>query len=251
MKCWPRPGSACRTMAVSAECSFVWGRRRIRYVLGRTDRERLKITVTPSCKVYVTAPSHADLQNVHERVRRKGHWIISQIEDFEQYRPRTPPRQYISGETHLLKGIQYRLRVVSTPASRIYLKDDRIILETPQSESQAHKAALLTHFYRLEAHQEFPVRLHRVVSMFANKGIESTRLIIRRMRKRWGSHTAKGNLVLNLDLIRAPIPCIDYVIAHELAHAIEPDHGARWRNLMDRSMPDWRDRKKRLETSLL
>ena len=238
-------------MAVSAEASFVWGRRRIRYVLVRTDRERLKITVTPSCKVYVTAPTHADLQDVHERIRRKGHWIISQIEDFEQYRPRTPPRQYVSGETHLLKGIQYRLRVISAHGSRIYLKDDRIVLETPHSGSQSHKAALLNHLYRLEARQEFPARLHTVVPMFANEGVELPRLIIRRMSKRWGSHTVKGNLVLNLDLIRAAIPCIDYVIAHELAHAIEPDHGARWRNLMDKSMRDWRDRKKRLETSLL
>ncbi|MDE0435767.1 MAG: SprT family zinc-dependent metalloprotease [Bryobacterales bacterium] len=238
-------------MDVPVECSFLWGRRRIRYELDRTDRERLKITVTPSCKVHVTAPSHADMQDVHERVRRKGHWIVSQIEDFEQYRPRTPPRQYISGETHLLRGVQYRLRIVAAPVSCIYLKDNRIVLETPHSENHKQKAALLDYLYRLEARQEFPERLGTVAALFANLGVEKPRLIIRKMTKRWGSHTVNGNLVLNLDLIRAPIPCIDYVIAHELAHAVAPDHGVRWRNLMDKAMSDWRDRKKRLETSLL
>ena len=236
---------------MSVDCSFLWGRRRIRYELDRADRQRLKITVAPSCKVYVTAPTYADMQDVHERVRRKGHWIISQIEDFEQYRSRTPTRQYISGETHLLKGMQYRLRVIAAPVSCIYVKDNRIILETPHSDSQDHKAALLDQLYRLEARQEFPARLRTVAPMVANLGVDLPRLIIRRMTKRWGSHTVNGNLVLNLDLIRAPIPCIDYVIAHELAHAVAPDHGVRWRHLMDKSMHDWRDRKKRLETGLL
>ena len=238
-------------MAVSAEASFKWGRRRITYALGRSDRERLKITVKPSCEVHVTAPMCADAQEIHERVRRRGHWIVSQIEDFEQYRPRTPPRQFVSGETHLLRGIQYRLRVLAATAPRIYLKDDRIILETSHTESPVHKAALVNHLYRLEAHQEFPALLQKMVPVFATEGVEIPRLIIRPMSKRWGSYTAKRNLVLNLDLIRAPIPCIEYVIVHELAHVIEPDHGARWHHLMDKAMPDWRDRKRRLETSLL
>jgi predicted metal-dependent hydrolase len=77
------------------------------------------------------------------------------------------------------------------------------------------------------------------------------KLMIRPMTKRWGSFTPKGSLVLNLDLIRAPMRCIDYVIVHELAHAFEPDHGVRWRRLMDKAMPDWRDRKQQLETKLV
>jgi predicted metal-dependent hydrolase len=71
------------------------------------------------------------------------------------------------------------------------------------------------------------------------------------MSKRWGSFTAKGSLVLNLDLVRAPVTCIDYVIAHELAHALTPDHGAGWRELMNVVMPDWRERKVELEARLL
>lgn len=236
---------------MAAEASFQWGRRRIAYALSRSNRERLKIMVKPSCEVHVTAPAHADAAVIHERVRRRGHWIVAQIEDFEQYRPRTPPRQFVSGETHLLRGVQYRLRVVTAPASRVYLRDDRIVLETPRSESPVHKATLLTHFYRLEAYQEFPLRLQNLAPVFASEGIEIPRLIIRPMSKRWGSYTPNRNLVLNLDLIRAPIPCIEYVIVHELAHAIQPDHGSRWRRLMDKAMPDWRDRKSRLETSLV
>ena len=58
-------------------------------------------------------------------------------------------------------------------------------------------------------------------------------------------------LVLNRDLIRASIQSIDYVIIHELAHAIEPDHGVGWQALMKRLLPDWKERKIELETRLL
>lgn len=237
--------------AVSADAWFQWGRRRIAYNVYRDERRRLKIAVSPSGSVNVTAPLDAADDEVHERVRRKGGWIAAQIEDFEQYRPRTPPRQYISGETHLLRGAQYRLRVRQSEASRIHLSGERILLETPHAESVPHKAALLNHFYKLEAHLEFPRRLQAASSLFASEGIELPKLLIRPMTKRWGSYTPKGSLVLNLDLIRAPVLCIDYVIVHELAHAFEPHHGPKWRQLMDKTMPDWRERKRRLETSLV
>src|SRR3954470_21870366 len=60
-------------------------------------------------------------------------------------------------------------------------------------------------------------------------GIAKPRLIIRPMSQRWGSFTAKGNLVPNTELAQASPHLIDYVIAHELAHALHPDHGANWR----------------------
>lgn len=238
-------------MAVSVEGAFVWGRRRVSYTLERSERSRLKISVAPSGDVLVVAPATAEEGAVHDRVKRRGHWIVRQIEEFEQYRPQTPPRQFISGETHLLKGVQYRLRVLEKPSPNVFIRDDRIVLETPRADSRPHKAALVKHLYSLEAHREFADRLDAAMPAFAVDGIERPKLIIQPMVKRWGSFTPKGNLVLNLDLVRASARCIDYVIAHELAHAIEPDHGVRWKRLMDRVLPDWRERKRELERSLL
>jgi predicted metal-dependent hydrolase len=71
-----------------------------------------------------------------------------------------------------------------------------------------------------------------------------------RCRKRWGSYTPAGRIVLNIDLVRASPTLIDYVISHELAHAFYPDHGKEWRNLLNMVMPDWENRKARLEAFL-
>jgi len=76
------------------------------------------------------------------------------------------------------------------------------------------------------------------------------RLQIRHMQRRWGSLSPNGRLTLNIDLIRAPRECIDYVILHELSHLPYTDHGPEFYRLLEKMMPDWEKRKHRLELTL-
>ncbi len=71
-------------------------------------------------------------------------------------------------------------------------------------------------------------------------------LKIRPMRTRWRSCSSKGNINLNLDLIKAPPTCIDYVIIHELCHLREMNHGKQFWRLLSQCLPDWEKRKQRL-----
>ena len=74
-----------------------------------------------------------------------------------------------------------------------------------------------------------------------------TSICVHAMTSRWGScNHGKGNLNFNLWLINAPIRCVEYVIVHEFAHFIHPDHSPKFYALMDALMPDWRARRKRL-----
>lgn len=75
-------------------------------------------------------------------------------------------------------------------------------------------------------------------------------LLLRPMKRRWGSHTPSGRIILNYGLVRAPTGCIDYVIAHELAHVVHPHHGSAIARLLEHVMPDWQPRKNRLERLL-
>jgi predicted metal-dependent hydrolase len=100
------------------------------------------------------------------------------------------------------------------------------------------------------ARSVFHERLDAMAPPFVRKGMQKPVLIIRAMSKRWGSFTAAGRIVLNVDLIRASPLLIDYVICHELAHAFFPDHGKGWRDLLSTIIPDWESRKARLEAVL-
>ena len=67
------------------------------------------------------------------------------------------------------------------------------------------------------------------------------------MKRRWGSCSGTGRILLNTELVKAPVHCIDYVITHELCHLRFASHGPEFYRLLDRLMPDWRQRKERLE----
>jgi predicted metal-dependent hydrolase len=236
---------------VCADLSFGWGDQTIAFSVERCNRETLRISVTPAGEVLVSAPAGATDDEVLERVRRRGGWISRQVRDFERWRPRTPRRQYLTGETHLYLGRHFRLQIKQSETPDVRLIGDRLVLSTPQPDSLVYRRALLQHWYGLEAHRLFPTRLDKVTAPFLRYGVVRPRLIIRAMSKRWGSFTAQGSLVVNVDLVRASVSCIDYVIAHELAHALEPNHGEAWRELMNVVMPDWRERKAELEARLL
>jgi predicted metal-dependent hydrolase len=96
----------------------------------------------------------------------------------------------------------------------------------------------------------FPSRLTAMLPPFERRGLKRPHLIIRRMTKRWGSFTPAGNITLNVDLVRASFDLIDYVICHELAHAFYSDHSDKWQSLLSSVLPDWEERKLRLETTL-
>jgi predicted metal-dependent hydrolase len=73
------------------------------------------------------------------------------------------------------------------------------------------------------------------------------RMQLRRMTKRWGSWTRRGGVWLNPELVKAPASCIDYVVTHELCHVVHGHHGKKFYELLRRVMPDWEERKMRLE----
>ena len=73
-------------------------------------------------------------------------------------------------------------------------------------------------------------------------------------KTRWGSYSSKGNVNLNWKLLFAPGQAVDYVVVHELAHAIEMNHGPQFWRIVAQVMPDYeemqdvlKDLQKRLE----
>lgn len=242
--------TAVAVPANKGQIDIAWGERRTVAELRRTTRRVLRIDVQPTAYVVVFAPQDADIDKIRARVRRKASWIFREIDRIAGYSVTTPERQFLSGETHLLLGKQYRLSVGHDETPQVFVDGSRLSILAPRVEDSAQCGSLLKAFYARTAKNVFSERLDLMVLPFIRKGMRKPALIIRAMSKRWGSFTTAGRIVLNVDLVRASPLLIDYVICHELAHGFYPDHGKAWRDLLSTVMPDWESRKARLEALL-
>lgn len=232
------------------QIAISWGSREITAKLYRTDRRVLKIDIEPSGRVTVFAPSDAPSEAIALRCWRKGPWIFHELDRMQAGPAFTPERCYLSGETHLFAGRAYRLAVERSADPFVRIDGTRLVIAAREPNDVAHCRRLLTAFYAIEARAVFPCRLTAMLPPFERRGLKRPHLTIRRMTKRWGSYTPGGKITLNVDLVRAGPDLIDYVICHELAHGFYSDHGKEWQNLLSSVMPDWDERKLRLETML-
>ena len=75
-------------------------------------------------------------------------------------------------------------------------------------------------------------------------GVAVPELRIRNMKTRWGSCNPRaGRIWISAELVRRTPECLEYVLVHELAHLLEHGHTDRFRAILDRCLPDWRQRR--------
>lgn len=218
------------------------GPHRLTYSLRFGATKHLTISVHPDLTVTVTAPDGAEVQEVDRRVGRRAAWVLRHLRELETYHPLPAPRRYVGGETHLYLGRQYRLRV-RPGADSVRLSGGFLLVTTRRRRAVEH---LVRGWYRERAREVLSCRLEglRKSASWLN-GIQH-RLRLREMTKRWGSCGPAGVITLNLDLVKAPPSCIDYILAHELCHRLDMSHSKRFYALLERAVPDWRRARERL-----
>jgi predicted metal-dependent hydrolase len=117
-------------------------------------------------------------------------------------------------------------------------------------EDKKKIADLVNTWYLKHARIKFEERMALLHPILERENLKLNSLMIRKLDKRWGSCTAKGNIVVNADLIKAPINCIDYVLIHEICHLKYHDHGNKFWTLLNKYCPDWVKLKEKLENFL-
>ena len=78
-------------------------------------------------------------------------------------------------------------------------------------------------------------------------GVSYERVSIRAQKTRWGSCSGNGNLSFNWKLSLVPDEILDYVVVHELAHRKEMNHSPRFWAVVEKELPDYRERREKLK----
>ena len=230
--------------------TIFFGSKQIDFRLEFSSRKSLGITVKPDLTILVKAPVDTSLEKVKEKLRKKAPWIIRQQSFFLSFHPKTPARKFISGETHLYLGRQYRLKISQSKIESVKLKG-KFIEVSVADKSNAKK--LVSEWYLQNAKDKFNLLSEPLIKSFIVRNKLQTsnfKLQTRFMPTRWGSCTPKGKIILNPELIKAPKGCIEYVIIHELCHLIHHDHTQKFLDLQTKEMKDWEKWKMKLEKLL-
>lgn len=140
-------------------------------------------------------------------------------------------------DTFMYLGTEYE--IVNTDGNKIYLEENKVFVGSSSN---------IDNFYKKEAKELFLERLNYWYNNFS-RSIPKPSLTIRKMKTRWGvCNTKDKKITLNLELMKHNIDCLDYVINHELAHLIYPNHSKEYWKLVEENYPNYKEVRKKMRT---
>ena len=244
----------------SEEYSFIYGDEAVSYKVVRKPhlessdnkkvRRKITIKVHPNCDVVVNSPEDAEREDIHQAVMKRAKWIYDALKEFRNHLEYVQAKQYVSGEMQFYLGRRYVLKVVedaSSPPSVKMTRGKLLVTLTYFDDYKTNRVRkMVRHWYKERAERIFNERLTELLPQAKwVDGTPSFRVLP--MTKQWGSCSAKGNLMLNPHLIKAPKEGIDYVILQELCHIAEHNHSDKFWRLLTSVMPNWKEVKARLD----
>lgn len=218
--------------------------------LQRKAIKNLHINVLPpDGKVRVSAPQQMSDTAIRMAVISRIPWIRKQQQSFAK-QPRQTEREMVSGESHYLWGRRLRLDVHErTGKHEVKVGKTKITLFVQPGTSRDNRMLLLNEYYRAQMKEE-TARLMEYWQPLL--GVQANSWGVKRMKTKWGSCNIKAARIwLNLDLARKAPECLEFIVVHELVHLHERHHNERFMMLMDKYLPDWRERRNLLNSSPL
>ena len=202
------------------------------------DIKNIHLSVLPPLgKVRIAAPQRMDLDTIRVFAITKLGWIKSQQKKLRE-QERETPREYLDRESHYVWGKRYLLKLEEKEASpSVELRHNKLILQLRPATSQDKKQKILDAWYREQLKERLPLLLGKWEKAL---GVKAGKVFVQKMKTKWGScNPVARNIRLNTDLAKKPPQCLEYIVAHELAHLLERRHNDRFTALMDAHVPQW------------
>ncbi|MAX35783.1 MAG: metal-dependent hydrolase [Gimesia sp.] len=217
----------------------------IKYTLQRSQRKTASIYIERDGKVSVLVPEELSNSQVEELLEGKRKWIYRNLAEWEDLNATRVQRDYVNGEGFMYLGRSYRLKLVDEQESPLLLKDGYFCLLS-NNGSAPNADAAFKEFFREKGKNRIP---QRVAYYQDRMGVKANVVKIMELKNRWASCTSDGNINFHWKCMMAPPSVLDYIVVHELAHLIQPNHTQTFWNEVDKVMPDYATRKEWLRTN--
>ena len=213
----------------------------VSYTIKRSVRRRAISILVDEEGLRVGAPWDATHVAIERLLRKHAAWVMRKLEEWQVRR--APTRRWTDGETLMLLGEPFTLRLVPE-IEHVQLQDTTLLAGTAagtEADSVALRIREWLHAQALACFEERVEHYRRLLGVPA-----APRVLLSSARTRWGSCHTSGRIHLNWRLIQMPVQLIDYVVAHEVAHLLEMNHSQRFWRTLGTLVPDYAARRKAL-----
>lgn len=221
----------------------------ISYLLERKSVKNINLRIRADQSVYVSAPKVVTAKSIDAFVIQKSSYILRTIKKFKEKEFQEGLNNcFIDGETIKLLGHNLRLKVKNASRNKVESDESYVTLCVKDWRDTELKKRVLETWLRKKCKEEITAICKKLYPLVKKYGVEFPKIQLREMVSRWGSCSPKkGFVTFNTALVAMPVSCIEYVVMHEFTHFLFPNHSKNFYQQLRIFMPDWEERKKRLE----
>jgi predicted metal-dependent hydrolase len=227
-----------RYSSLPAEGTVSLGGQSVPYTIRVSTRARiLRLVVRQESGLEIVVPRGVRSRQIEEALHQKASWILKSMRRLQTL-PELKDGRELSCMGNRLQLQLLRSDQVASGRPRVTLAGETLLVtlrETDWNNSEVLRGAL-EGWFRRRAHILIPERLVAANQTF---GFPYGRVTIKEQKSRWGSCSRAGNLNFNWRLLMAPLPVLDYVLIHELAHLRELNHAPAFWRLVASACPDY------------
>lgn len=216
--------------------------------------KNITLRIKEDGSIFLTAPIGMSVSEVQRFLESREQWLRQKLQlVLQEQSQQKQEKKYSMGELpfdgqHVWlwgKRLPARFLLSGKKHGTYEVEDEAVCFYYRSELSEEARCAFVEFFYK----QEVVNRGALLMAVWAKKmGVRPAGLNVHRMKTRWGSCNVRtGGINLNTLLACWPQECLEYIVVHELAHLHEANHSPRFHAIVERYLPEWRERKKLLE----
>lgn len=222
----------------------------IDFFLARKKVRNINLRIKQDASVHISANNEVPVEAIETLVLSKRAIIFDALEKYKERQQFLPAQKdYVNGEGIRFLGKNLRIKLIEGQEENVVNDGVYIYLTVKDLRSRYRKQTYIETWLGSQARKIFEDVNGEVFLKFRKYGVKRAGIIIKDMVSRWGSCQPKrGTITLNKRLSEAPRFCIEYVMMHEYVHFIYSAHSRKFYAMLQTMMPDWKERKKILES---
>jgi predicted metal-dependent hydrolase len=221
-------------------------------VIERKKISSCRLKIFPSQEIKFSVPRETSSEWIAVYLQSKKNWITEKLINFSKTSGYDATDVIRHGMSVRMLGQDMIFSIFQSKKKQVHIEYRSICIGLPDTSAEHEITRLFESWWRKEAFSVYSGILDTLYPVIEKHNVEKPKLLIRKMKTLWGSSSPHNSTItINFYLLKARKPCIEYVILHELIHFLFPHHNRQFYDFLTLYIPDWRDKKKTLDTEVV